>query len=119
GVQNVVDLLNTSTNEVTGFGPYVGNTLGGTLTVLDNTTTIATLRLIGDYTNAQFGFAPDSATTGTNVFVGCFAAGTRISTPSGEVAVEDLRVSQTVVTAEGDVAPVIWLGHRHLDCRHN
>jgi phospholipase/lecithinase/hemolysin len=45
----------------------------------------------------------------------CFATGTRILTPAGEVAVEALRVGQLVVSASGGCVPVQWLGHRHID----
>jgi hypothetical protein len=46
----------------------------------------------------------------------CFAAGTRIATPAGEVPVETLRAGDRVILARGGTAPVIWLGHRHIDC---
>jgi hypothetical protein len=49
----------------------------------------------------------------------CFAAGTRIETARGPVAVERLRVGDRVRTDSGDFAAVRWLGHRGVDCcRH-
>lgn len=55
----------------------------------------------------------------TAVAVVCFAAGTRILTPEGNVAVEDLQAGDTVVTASGAHRPIRWLGHRTVDCdRH-
>jgi hypothetical protein len=40
----------------------------------------------------------------------CFAPGTRIATLRGAVAVEDLRIGERVLTAEGMELPVRWLG---------
>jgi hypothetical protein len=46
----------------------------------------------------------------------CFAAGTRILTRGGEVAVEALAVGDEVALAGGGFAPVAWLGQRVVDC---
>jgi len=49
--------------------------------------------------------------------VPCFAAGTRISTERGEVAVEAIRVGELVRVLLGDgLAEVIWVGRREVDC---
>ncbi len=48
--------------------------------------------------------------------VTCFAAGTRIATPSGAVAVEDLAEGDLVCTLSGAAQPVTWIGQRHFDC---
>ena len=48
----------------------------------------------------------------------CYAAGTRIATAQGEVAVEDLRAGDLVVTMVGKdmpLRPVKWLGWREID----
>ena len=44
----------------------------------------------------------------------CFAEGTRIATPDGEVAIEALCVGDPVLTREGP-KPVRWIGKRRLD----
>lgn len=44
--------------------------------------------------------------------VACYAMGTRIATPDGEIPVEALRTGDAVVTASGGVRPVRWIGHR-------
>ena len=51
--------------------------------------------------------------------VTCYAAGTGILTPAGEIAAEVLRPGDTVVTADGVVAPVVSVRRRRVDCiRH-
>ena len=61
---------------------------------------------------------PDSGTTNlwqsqTNgqVYL-CFAPGTPIATPSGEVAVETLSIGDLVLTADGRTVAVKWLGRQ-------
>ena len=52
--------------------------------------------------------------------IACFAAGTRIRTARGEVAVEALRTGDLAVTAlDGSAAAVVWIGHRTVDCRRH
>ncbi|UFN50698.1 Hint domain-containing protein [Roseomonas sp. OT10] len=45
-------------------------------------------------------------------FVLCFLSGTLIATPRGEVAVEELRAGDLVLTHDGREAPVVWLGRQ-------
>jgi len=42
----------------------------------------------------------------------CFAEGTGIATPSGEVAVEALEISDLVLTADGRAVPFVWIGRQ-------
>lgn len=49
----------------------------------------------------------------------CFAAGTRILTPDGEVAVELLQEGDLVVTGSGAVRPIRWVGRRRVDVRRH
>jgi T5SS/PEP-CTERM-associated repeat protein len=51
--------------------------------------------------------------------VACFAAGTRIETAAGRVDVADLSIGDQVTTADGRLAPIVWIGSRHVECwRH-
>ena len=49
----------------------------------------------------------------------CFAAGTRVLSARGLIAVEALRVGDRLVTAAGRKRRLRWIGHRVVDCaRH-
>ncbi len=67
-------------------------------------------------------FALSAAADGSlplGVATPCYAAGTRIDTPSGGVLVEDLRPGDLVSLAAGGSAPVRWAGHRRVDLRRH
>ncbi|MDU9006196.1 Hint domain-containing protein [Sedimentitalea todarodis] len=50
-----------------------------------------------------------------NSAVVCFAAGTQITTPEGEVAVEDLRPGMLVTTMDHGAQPILWINRtNHL-----
>jgi hypothetical protein len=48
----------------------------------------------------------------------CFAPGTLVRTPRGDVPVESLQIGDLVLTASGALRPVKWMGHRDFDLRH-
>ncbi|MES3674755.1 Hint domain-containing protein [Halomonas elongata] len=54
----------------------------------------------------------DQYLSGGNFTYNCFAAGTLIATPEGDVAVEDLTIGDLVMTANGDQVPVKWIGRQ-------
>ena len=77
-----------------------------------------------DYSdNASFGsgglvFSGASADANSftieNTGVVCFAQGTRILTPHGEVPIERLRLGDLVVTRDNGVRPILWIGARQV-----
>ena len=76
-----------------------------------------TLTVIGDSGSVTFDLATVPAhlavqsdgSGGTDVVV-CFAAGTQIGTPDGEVPVEKLQIGDLVLTAHNGARPVTWIG---------
>jgi len=59
------------------------------------------------------------ATLAENELAACYAAGTPIATDRGEVRVQHLRIGDRVRLAGGGTAPIVWLGHRDVDCRRH
>ena len=73
-------------------------------------------------TTAQGGSLYDGSVfeiTDSGFVVACFAAGTRIATARGDLEVEKLSAGDQVVSVFGGAVPVVWIGHRSIDCcRH-
>lgn len=55
--------------------------------------------------------SPSTITT-TETFVTCFLTGTLIATPDGDVAIEELKVGDLVLTHDGRIAPIHWLARQ-------
>jgi hypothetical protein len=92
----------TNTSQV-----LVTDTIGGGV---EGTLTFATAQLAAGAAAGTGGTLVDQPLT-------CFAAGTRIETAGGLVAVEDLAVGAVVRLADGGCAPVVWIGQRAVNCR--
>jgi fibronectin-binding autotransporter adhesin len=114
---------NLDTIDLTGFIAVSGTFANNALVLTDAGNNTATLNIQGTFTTANFIVGLDGATTGTDVTLTdsptCYAAGTRILTPRGEVAVERLREGDLVLTVSGRAQPIIWIGHRRVDFRRH
>jgi hypothetical protein len=69
-------------------------------------------------TPTPIGLNPSDTGIVTSTVV-CYAAGTLIRTPDGDVAVDTLAIGQDVVSAAGETKTIRWIGHRTIDlARH-
>lgn len=117
--------LNLTTNPViTGLsnGDKITLTGASAATLSNGTLTFTYPGLLGLPTTAAFdlqGIPAGSSITFDNntdtVVFACFLRGTRIATPYGEVAVEDLRAGDIVLTLNKGRVPIRWIGRRVLD----
>jgi len=98
----------------TSSGTVSWNSSTHTLTVTEGGN-VYTQVLSGSYTASDFVLTSDGS-GGTDIAFLCFYPGTRIATPAGETAVEDLCVGDMVLTANGQL-PVRWLGQSHVHTR--
>ncbi len=106
-------------------GDFVdGNEGGNDYDTLD-LTGAGPLHIIYDALNPENGTVnfldpTDHHITGTLTFknienvIPCFTPGTMIATPRGEVAVENLRVGDRIITRDNGMQEIRWLGRREL-----
>ena len=93
--------------------------VSGTVVTLnpDGTLSFDTSNSLGEET-ITYQISNENGTTDTafvTVDVTCFARGTRIETPRGPVAVEDLRAGDLVLTRDRGAQPLRWVGSSRVD----
>ena len=95
---------------------FTGDTVsysGGILTVKNGASTVFTMN---NLTLAN-GFQGNFVASGDVILAVCYARGTMIGTPDGELSVERLRPGKQVITlVDGESVPQVvkWLGHRRI-----
>ena len=120
GFQIAPDFSTHDSIELLNFSATSVSANGGTVTV-NGTGGPVILHLNGNYEFGTSGFFNGAAQViGSNTFlqtnvVACYAEGTHLATPRGEVAIEDLTVGDAVTLARGGEAEVVWVGHRFVD----
>ncbi len=108
------------TIELTGFGPnasIAGTMIGDVMTLSGgiNPTTITFASNPGSLDVVPI--SGGGTTKSYEIVAPCFRAGTRLLTPDGLRPVESLRKDDLLLTHGGAVRPIIWHGHRRIDCR--
>jgi hypothetical protein len=96
------------TIDLTGFVAVSSTFASNTLTLTDASNAHETLHIQGAFTSSRFQLSSDNA-SGTDIVV-CFAAGTMIDTPAGEMRVEKLVAGDLVTTLHNGARPVKWIG---------
>lgn len=76
---------------------------------------ITTVAAVGDGSGAGADLFDLGTDTADTTLVPCFAGDAKIRTEHGDVAVRDLKVGDKVVTFDGGVEPIRWIGSRSLD----
>jgi hypothetical protein len=114
------------------FNIGAGNSIETGSTIVNGATLEAIVNTDTYYFDTNGGLSGDylnwGATNGSGVVEiwadsnPCYAAGTRVLTERGEVAVEDLAEGDMVVTLSGDtksLQPVRWIGNRRMNVRQH
>ena len=112
----ITGFANGDTLDLTGAVETGKSYAAGVLTLTGATT--QQINLPGSFATANFTLVPDGS-GGTFVTVACYAAGSLIRTEHGEVPVEDLQPGDRVHSAFGGTVPVVWIGHRRIDCNRH
>ena len=114
----IANFAATDTIALSGLTDVTGATLnaGNLLSITRSAGPTLTLQFdpAQHFSGNRFGVAV--AGGNTNLTVPCFAAGTRIRTSRGEIAVERLRVGDVAINRWNEALPIVWLGHRRIDC---
>ncbi len=105
---------NGDTIDVINFVAQSATFASNTLTLTSAGGAQETLQMLGNFAADAFQVSGDGS-GGTDVTATCYAAGTQILTPRGEVAVEYLHEGDLVHTISGRSRPILWIGRRRVE----
>ncbi len=106
---DAIDFQSVSSTPSGPFGIGGAAAPGAELDVTGASGQTASITLDAPVSGLHFHVVPDGS-GGSLVEVACFASGTRIATPRGEVAVQTLRPGDAVRLADGSDARLRWVG---------
>lgn len=109
--------LNENVESAAGIaGNYAGRITidGEVFLVLTNSSFNNTVYVVSTAPTSSYPTDFDGGDIDSGPYPVCFATGTMIATPAGECAVEDLRIGDTVLTADGQTTTVRWMGRQTI-----
>lgn len=110
-------ILRGVTNALTPVWTQNVGAAGGVLNLESASNIAASITLAtGNFTSAAFNVTTD-ASGGEAISVTCFCPGTRIATPDGPIAVEQLAIGDPITTISGAIRPIKWIGRRSYAAR--
>ncbi len=77
-------------------------------------TTGGTIQAVGRYTEIRFTTSGQFSIGNIETNINCFLEGTRMTTPSGEVAIETLQAGDRLTTADGGSTTVKWVAKQQM-----
>ena len=108
---NEIDLVPWGNTIPLPLGDYAASFVSGSIDLTINGTAYVDIPVAPgeDYTGDQFAFQSDGG-TGVILDIACFLPGTLIRTDQGEIAVENLKTGDTIVTLSSRTRRLCWIG---------
>jgi hypothetical protein len=114
GAGDAIDITDLNATDITSFSFDTG----GNVLTIDYTTGGGGASLDLNFTNGAGGDNFQYKTDGADgTLIVCYYPGTAIRTASGDVAVECLRIGDSVMLADGGMLPVRWIGQNTVSTR--
>ncbi|HEX3984289.1 MAG TPA: Hint domain-containing protein [Acidisoma sp.] len=111
GSNSVIDI------SVIGSGAVLTTSVSGDLTTATVTSdSVSQSFVFSGAIASDFAITNDQAGGVEITYAPCFAAGTRITTTEGPIAIEELTVGEELVTVDRGTLEIVWIGYRTVDC---